>query len=79
MCSDLYAINQLTMQVCMYVCVCTYIYIYIHTYYIYIYIYIYTYMADSPDQRQLKTHKWRIVVCELTKTYPINRKNIGIT
>ena len=36
-------------------------------------------MADSPDQPQLKTHKWTNVACELKNTYPINRKHIGVT
>ena len=30
-------------------------------------------MADSPDQRQLKTQKCTHLVCELKHTYPINR------
>ena len=37
------------------------------------------YMADSPDQRQLKTHKWTHFACELNETYPINRTHIGVT
>ena len=45
----------------------------------YMYIYIYIYMADSPDQRQLKTQKCTNVACELNKSYPINRKRIGVT
>ena len=56
-----------------------YIYIYMFDTSIHIYIYIYTYVADSPDQPQLKTQKYTIVACELNKTYPINRKNIGVT
>ena len=37
------------------------------------------YMADSPDQRQLKTQKWTHVASELKNTYPINRTNIGVS
>ena len=40
---------------------------------------IHIHMADSPDQPQLKTQKWTNVACELNKTYPINRTNIGVT
>ena len=36
-------------------------------------------MADSPDQRQLKTHKWTHFACELKQAYPTNRKCIGVT
>ena len=36
-------------------------------------------MADSPEQPQLKTQKWIHYECELKQTYPINRKNIGVT
>ena len=35
---------------------------------------LFLHMADSPDQRQLKTQKCTHFVCELTNTYPINRK-----
>ena len=36
-------------------------------------------MADSPDQPQLKTHKWLTFVCELKNTHPMTMKNIGVT
>ena len=36
-------------------------------------------MADSPDQRQLKTQKCTHFACEFKKSYPINRKSIGVT
>ena len=37
------------------------------------------YMADSPDQLQLNTqNNCTIVACALNKTYPINRKHIGV-